>query len=157
MVKKLQLNHSQISISVCLQSVANKKARTYQKPNSLKKLSSLKIIFLLGTRHFRQFSITHNILISKNCVQQFPKKCIDQKWTLNHLLLRSYMKRQVNNYSLPRMMCFHQSNNVINKLHERAFRHKFHDYSSSFNKFLVKTNVTALHMNTLRKFILEVV
>ena len=47
-------------------------------------------------------------------------------------------------------------NNRINKLHERALRMVYKDYTSSFHELLTKDNSVTIHENNIQKLVTEI-
>ena len=76
---------------------------------------------------------------------------LDKKQT--NLLLNSYFKEKLS-YCL---LTFHsrRSNNLINKLQERALRVVSNDYDSCFIELLKKANENAIHINNIHTLMTE--
>ena len=56
------------------------------------------------------------------------------------LLMNSFVISQFNYCPIIWMYCQRQSNNLINKIHKRALRIAYNDYTSTFNDLLEKDN-----------------
>ena len=66
------------------------------------------------------------------------------------ILMKSFVIPQFNYCPIIWMYCQRKSNNLINRIHERALRIACNDYESNFNQLLEKDNsVTIHHRNTL--------
>ena len=53
------------------------------------------------------------------------------------------------------MFCGRRLNHKINKLHERALRTAYNDYSSSFKELLTKDDTVTIHQRNLRILAIE--
>ena len=71
------------------------------------------------------------------------------------LLYCSMIKSQFNYCPLVWMFCSRKSNNLINKVQERALRLITNDYQSSFNILLDKCNEFPIHQKNLQTLIIE--
>ena len=71
------------------------------------------------------------------------------------LLYCSMIKSQFNYYPLVWMFCSRKSNNLINKVQERALRLITNDYQNSFNFLLHKFNEFSLHQRNLQTLMIE--
>ena len=71
------------------------------------------------------------------------------------LLYCSMIKSQFNYCPLVWMFCSRKSNNLINKVQERALRLITNDYQSSFNIFLDKYNEFSIHPRNLDTLMIE--
>ena len=65
------------------------------------------------------------------------------------------IKSQFNYCPLVWMFCSRKSNNLINKVQERALRLITNDYQSSFNIFLDKYNEFSIHPRNLDTLMIE--
>ena len=54
------------------------------------------------------------------------------------------------------MYCQRNSNNSINRIHERAVRIAYNDYTSSFKGLLEKDNSVTIHQRSIRALALEI-
>ena len=54
------------------------------------------------------------------------------------------------------MYCQRKSNNTINRIHERALRIAYNDYSSDFNSLLDKDNSVTIHHRNIQALTLEI-
>ena len=54
------------------------------------------------------------------------------------------------------MYCQHRSNNQINRIHERALRIAYNDYTSDFESLLQKDNSVTFHERNIQDLTLEV-
>ena len=66
------------------------------------------------------------------------------------VLVRTFFESQFNYCPLLWMFCDRTANGKINKLHERALRIAYNDYSSSFKELLVKDDTVTIHERNLR-------
>ena len=73
-----------------------------------------------------------------------------------NLLYNSFFKGQLSYCPLIWTFCSRRSNNLINKLHERALRIVYNDYNSSFNELLEKTNENTIHIKNIRILMTEI-
>ena len=71
------------------------------------------------------------------------------------LLYCSMIKSQFNYCPLVWMFCSRKSNNLINKVQERALRLITNDYQSSFNFLLNKFNEFSVHQRNLQTLMIE--
>ena len=62
---------------------------------------------------------------------------------------------QLNYCPLIWTFCSRRSNNLINKLQERALRMTFRDYESSFSELLEIANETTIHIRNIRTLMIE--
>ena len=81
--------------------------------------------------------------------------CYLDKKQIN-LLYNSFSKGQLSYCPLTWTFCSRRSNNLINKLQERALRVVYNDYDSSFNELLGKANENAIHINNIYILITEI-
>ena len=72
------------------------------------------------------------------------------------LLMNSFVISQFNYCPLIWMYCQRQSNNVINRIHERALRIAYNDYTSSFTTLLEKDNAMSIHERNIQALALEI-
>ena len=81
-------------------------------------------------------------------------------WSLNFdqrkLLLNAFIKSHFSH--APVVWIFHSRklNNRINKIHERALRLVYKDYTSSFDDLLAKDNSFKIHQRNLQKLAIEI-
>ena len=54
------------------------------------------------------------------------------------------------------MYCQRKSNNLINRIHERALRIAYGEYISDFNSFLAKDNSVTIHERNIQALSLEI-
>ena len=71
------------------------------------------------------------------------------------VLIRSFFESQFNYGPLIWMFCGRRLNHKINKLHERALRIAYNDYSSSFQELLTKDDTVTIHQRNLRALAIE--
>ena len=72
------------------------------------------------------------------------------------LLMNSFVISQFNYCPLIWMYCQRQSNNLINRIHERALRIAYNDYSSSFTALLEKNGTISIHERNIQALALEI-
>ena len=66
------------------------------------------------------------------------------------LLCKSMIKFQFNYCPLVWMFCLRQSNNLINKIHERSLRIRYKDQKTSYHNLLEKHNELTIHQRNLQ-------
>ena len=71
------------------------------------------------------------------------------------VLIASFFESQFNYCLLVRMFCGRRLNHRINKLHERALRIAYNDYSSDFVELLAKDDTVTIHQRNLRILAIE--
>ena len=54
------------------------------------------------------------------------------------------------------MYCQRKSNNLINRIHERALRIAYHDYVSDFQSLLEKADTVTIHQRNIQVLTLEI-
>ena len=54
------------------------------------------------------------------------------------------------------MFCGKTANEEINRIHKRALRRLYNDFSSSFNELLARSGQKTVHLQNLQKLLLEV-
>ena len=81
---------------------------------------------------------------------------------LNHLsdsqkilIFNTLIKSQFNYWPLIRMICSRTSNNMINKIHERALRLILNDHTSDFDTLLQNNNNTCNHHRNIQTLMTE--
>jgi len=72
-----------------------------------------------------------------------------------NLIYNSFFKGQLSYCPLIWTFCSRRSNNLINKLQERALRLAYNDYDSSFNELLNMANETTIHIRNLKFLMTE--
>ena len=65
------------------------------------------------------------------------------------LLMKSFVISQLNSCPIIWMYCQHQSDNLINKIHERALRIAYNDYTSDFKALLEKDCTAKIHQRNI--------
>ena len=65
------------------------------------------------------------------------------------------IKSQFNYCPLVRIFCSRKSNNLINKVQERALRLITNDYQSSFNILLDKCNEFSVHQRNMQTLMID--
>ena len=73
-----------------------------------------------------------------------------------NLLYSSFFKGQLSYCPQIWTFCFKRSNNLINKLQERALRVVYNDYDSSFNEILEKANENTIHIKNTHILMREI-
>ena len=79
---------------------------------------------------------------------------LDQRKTV--LLYKSMIKSQFNYCLLVWMFCSRQSNNLINKVHERGLRLTYRDETKDFKQILREQNEITIHQRNLQVLMAEV-
>ena len=72
------------------------------------------------------------------------------------LLNKSMIKSQFNYCPLVWMFCSRQSNNLINKVHERSLRLTYRDETKDFQQILTEQNEITIHQRDLQVLMTEV-
>ena len=72
------------------------------------------------------------------------------------VLMNSFVISQFNYCPIIWMYCQRQSNNMINKIHERALRIAYTDYTSSFDDLLKKNHSVTIHKKNIQALALEI-
>ena len=75
------------------------------------------------------------------------------KW---RTLFKSFIEAQFKYCSLIWMFCSHSSNKKINRLHERALRLVYDDYSSSFETLLDRDSSFTIHHQNIQSMLIEI-
>ena len=80
-------------------------------------------------------------------------KCLDQDKRI--LLMKSFVISQFNYCAIIWMYCQRQSDNLINKIHERALRIAYNDYTSDFKALLETDCSVKIHQRNIQTLALE--
>ena len=72
------------------------------------------------------------------------------------LLMKSFVISQFNYCPITWMYCQRESNNLINKIHERALRIAYDDYESTFDALLEKDGSVSIHQRNIQTLATEV-
>ena len=72
------------------------------------------------------------------------------------ILMKSFIISQFNYCPIIWMYCQRRSNNLINKIHERALRIAYNDYVSSFDSLLGKDQSVTFHQRNIQSLCLEI-
>ena len=72
------------------------------------------------------------------------------------ILMKSFIISQFNYCPIIWMYCQRKSNNLINRIHERALRIAYNDYLSDFKVLLEKDNSVTIHQRNIQALTLEV-
>ena len=72
------------------------------------------------------------------------------------VLLKSFILSQFNYCPIIWMYCLRQSNNLINRIHERALRIAYNDYLSNFDALLEKDNAITIHERNIQALAIEI-
>ena len=70
--------------------------------------------------------------------------------------MKSFIVSQFNYCPIIWMYCQRRSNNLINKIHERALRIAYNDYVSSFDTLLEKDESVTFHQKNVQSLCLEI-
>ena len=71
-------------------------------------------------------------------------------------LYKSIIKSQFYNCPLVWMFCSRQSNNLINKIHERSLRISYKDQKTSYHNLLETHNELMIHQRNLQVFMTKI-
>ena len=88
-----------------------------------------------------------------NALARIAKFLDDDK---RKLLMNSFVISQFNYCPIIWMYCQRQSNNLINRIHERALRIAYNDYTSTFNTLLDKNGSVMIHQKNTHALALEI-
>ena len=72
-----------------------------------------------------------------------------------HLILRTFIESQFSYCPLVWMFCSRAMDNKINRIHERALRLVYQDYTSNFEELLVKDKSISFHHRNLHQVAIE--
>ena len=72
------------------------------------------------------------------------------------LLMKAFILSQFNYCPITWMYCQRKSNNLINRIHERALRIAFNDYTSNFESLLCKDDPVTIHHRNIQTLALEI-
>ena len=72
------------------------------------------------------------------------------------LLMNAFITSQFNYCPIIWMFCQRKSNNLINRIHERALRIAFNDYTSDFESLLCKDDSVTIHHRNIQALALEI-
>ena len=72
------------------------------------------------------------------------------------LLMNAFITSQFNYCPIIWMFCQRKSNNSINRIHERALRIAYNDYTSDFETLLCKDNSVTIHHRNIQALALEI-
>ena len=72
------------------------------------------------------------------------------------ILMKSFVISQFNYCPIIWMYCQRKSNNLINRIHERALRIAYNDYESNFNQLLEKDNSVTIHHRNIQALATEI-
>ena len=72
------------------------------------------------------------------------------------ILMKSFIVSQFNYCPIIWMYCQRRSNNLINRIHERALRIAYNDYTSTFNTLLDKNGSLMTHQKNTHAVALEI-
>ena len=102
---------------------------------------------------------TNNKLKFKSSVKNFCKKASQNIWALSRLTnhLNDSEKTLIFNAIIKSQFsyCSRQTNNMINKLHERALRLVLNDHVSDFETLLRKSNDVSSHHRNIQTLVIE--
>lgn len=71
------------------------------------------------------------------------------------ILMSAFIESQFSHCPLLLMFCSRALNNKINRIHERALRLIYLDYTSSFQELLKKDNSVTIHQHNIRRLAIE--
>ena len=72
------------------------------------------------------------------------------------LLMKSFIISQFNYCPIIWMYCQRKSNNLINRIHERALRIAYNDYTSDFKSLLEKDDCVTIHHRNIQALTMEI-
>ena len=72
------------------------------------------------------------------------------------ILMKSFILSQFNYWPIVWMYCQRKSNNLINRIHERALRIAYNDYVSDFDTLLIKDDSVTIHQRNIHTLTIEV-
>ena len=72
------------------------------------------------------------------------------------ILMKSFVISQFNYCPITWMYCQRQSNNLINKIHERALRIAYNDYTSDFDNLLSRDDSVTIHQRNIQALAIEI-
>ena len=72
-----------------------------------------------------------------------------------HLIMKTFIESQFSYCPLVWMFCSNTMNNKINRIHERALRLVYQDYSSTFEELLRKDNSLCFHHRNIHQVAIE--
>ena len=72
------------------------------------------------------------------------------------LLMKTFIISQFNYCPIVWMYCQRKSNNLINRIHERALRIAYNDYTSDFESLLRNDNSVTIHQRNIQTLTLEI-
>ena len=72
------------------------------------------------------------------------------------ILMKSFLISQFNYCPIVWMYCQRKSNNLINRIHERALRIAYNDYTSDFNHLLEKDDSVTIHHKNIQALAIEI-
>ena len=72
------------------------------------------------------------------------------------ILMNAFITSQFNYCPIIWMFCQRKSNNLINRIHERALRIAFNDYTSDFESLLRKDDSVTIHQRNIQTLSLEI-
>ena len=70
--------------------------------------------------------------------------------------MKSFVISQFNYCPITWMYCQRKSNNLINKIHERALRIAYNDYASDFDNLLSRDNSVTIHQRNIQALAIEI-
>ena len=70
--------------------------------------------------------------------------------------MKSFVISQFNYCPIIWMYCQRKSNNLINRIHERALRIAYNDYESNFGQLLEKDNSVTIHHRNIQTLATEI-
>ena len=72
------------------------------------------------------------------------------------ILMKSFVISQFNYCPIVWMYCQRKSNNLINRIHERALRIAYNDYKSDFNHLFEKDDYVTIHHKNIQALAIEI-
>ena len=100
--------------------------------------------------------IIDNKLRLKSHVKILCKKASQKIWALSRLIIfNALIKSQFSYCPLVWMFCSRQTNNIINKIHERDLRIVLSDYFSDSETMLLNMNDITIHHRNIKTLMVE--
>ena len=72
------------------------------------------------------------------------------------ILMKSFILSQFSYCPIIWMFCNRKSNNIINKIHERALRIAYNDYTSNFENLLSNDESVTIHQRNIQSLACEI-
>ena len=111
--------------------------------------------------------IFDNKLTMHDHIKHICKKASDKLYALARIshyldkqkriiLMKSFVISQFNYFPIVWMYCQRKSNNLTNRIHERALRIAYNDYTSDFQLLLEKDDSVTIHHKNIQALVIEI-